>query len=185
MRSMNGQPGRSPSGDLARSTGFAAAKGMALVGLAVVIGIILLQVVDDGSAGPVGTSPTTPAPTATTAPPGTDTTSTTAATSPARSKEEVRVLVLNGGAPAGSAVTMSTRLKAAGYVNQPVSPTDDTEKSSGNVVMCRAGFDQEATDLAIAVGTGTQIKTFRSPAPPSSGQADCVVIVGSSTSPTT
>ncbi len=37
-----------------RSVAFSAARGAALIGLAVIIGIVLLQVIDDGTSGPIG-----------------------------------------------------------------------------------------------------------------------------------
>jgi hypothetical protein len=172
-----GAPG-SGSGEFARSAGFAAARGFALIAIAVAIGVVLLQVVDDGTSGPAdaGSEPTTE----TSAGPSSSATTTTtaAAQEPARSPEEIRVLVLNGGAPSGSAKNVSDVLKGVGYVNQPVDPTDDDETRDGNAVMCRTGFDQEASMLALAVGTSTEIVPFRDPPPPSSDQADCVVIVG-------
>ena len=152
---------------------------MALIGVAVVIGIILLQVVDDGSSGPAdaGSPQVT---TATTAAPTTDDTTATTSGSqePARSPAEVRVLVLNSGAPTGSAGNVAEALKGVGYVNQPHVPDDDTDSRDGNAVMCRTGFDQEATDLALAVPSDPVIVPFRSPDPPFSEQADCVVLVG-------
>jgi hypothetical protein len=169
-------------GDFARSAGFAAAKGAGLIAAAVIAGIVLLQVVDDGSSGPVSANDDdTPADTTTTSEP-VDTSPTTGGNdTPERAHEEVRVLVLNGGAPSGSAGNMSDQLRAVGYVNQPVQAGDDDQDREGNAVMCNEGFDREAETLAIAVGPGTQIVPMREPPPPDSDQADCVVIVGAPT----
>ena len=37
-----------------RSVAFSAARGALLIGVAVIIGIVLLQVIDDGTSGPIG-----------------------------------------------------------------------------------------------------------------------------------
>jgi hypothetical protein len=73
---------------------------------------------------------------------------------------------------------MAAALNDVGYVNQPVKASDDDQTRTGNAVMCRAGFEQEAVTLATFTGDGTEILPFRDPAPPESDQADCVVIVG-------
>ena len=97
------------------------ARGAALIGLAVIIGIVLLQLIDDGTSGPIGdggcvgrgchlehhhstassdsTSSTTP---------------TTAAT-PVKPPAQVAVLVLNGSGRPGAATAQSNSLKAKGY----------------------------------------------------------------------
>ena len=66
-----------------RSVAFSAARGAALIGLAVIIGIVLLQVIDDGTSGPIGDGGSGAAAsggsTSSTAP-GTETSSTTTAT---------------------------------------------------------------------------------------------------------
>lgn len=175
--------GNDAGGDFARSAGFAAAKGAGLIAAAVIAGIVLLQVVDDGSSGPVSADDDgTPASTTTTiGPDDTSPTTTGGSDTPERAAEEVRVLVLNGGAPSGSAGNMSEQLRSVGYVNQPVQAGDDDQDREGNAVMCNEGFDREAETLAIAVGPGTQIVPVREPPPPDSDQADCVVIVGAPT----
>jgi LytR cell envelope-related transcriptional attenuator len=173
--------GRGNGGNVARGAGFAAAKGAALIGVAVVIGIVLLNVVDDGSNGPASDT-ATGATTTTTAAPSTTkpSTATTADTVPAKTPAELAVLVLNGGAPGGAAASKSNDLKLKGYTNE-LPPADWSGKTqTGNVVMCKPGLDQEAAALATAVGQGTPVQAFPDPAPPGSGNADCVVVVGKS-----
>jgi LytR cell envelope-related transcriptional attenuator len=165
---------------VARGAGFAAAKGAALIGLAVIIGIVLLNVVDDGSDGPVAdddtaATTTTGAPADTTTPPETP---TTVDEVPAKTPAELAVLVLNGGAPQGSAKSMADDLKVKGYTNS-LPPSDWSGKNqTGNVVLCKPGLDQEAAALATAVAEGTPVEPFPDPAPPGSETADCVVVVG-------
>jgi hypothetical protein len=163
---------------MASSTGFAVAKGAALIAFAIIIGIVLLQVVDDGSSGPVSTGTTESADTTTTtSSDSASTTTTAAAEGPARSPAEITVLVLNGGAPSGSAGQTSEELRSVGYVTQ-LPASDDDQNRDGNTVMCQEGFEREAQTLALAVGTGTPFEPMRDPAPPGSEDADCVVIVG-------
>jgi hypothetical protein len=155
--------------------------GALLIGVAVVIGIVLLQIGDDDDNGPQSTAgSTTPK---TTQPAATTTTgsSTTASTTPTpRPPSEVRVIVLNGGAEAGQAGDMSDALKVKGYTNQPQPANDWTgHEQTGNSVTCADGYTREGTALAIAVGDGTKT-TFPYPAPPPpfSETVDCVVVVG-------
>jgi len=173
--------GRSNNGGaVARGAGYAAAKGAGLIGVAVIIGIVLLNVVDDGSksnpepaAAATTTAPTTTKPAATT-------TTTTTDKVPAKTPAELTVLVLNAGAAQGSARTMSQNLKLQDYTNQ-LPPADWTNhEQTGNVVLCKAGLTQEAAALATAVGSGTPVGAFPNPAPPGSANADCVVVVGKS-----
>jgi hypothetical protein len=172
--------GRGNGGNVARGASFAAAKGAGLIGLAVVIGIILLQVVDDGSEGSVGDSDDTRPATSTPATDDGDGTTTTTSATPQLTPDQLGVLVLNGGAPTGSAKQKSDELKQAGYTNQPVQASDwDDRDQEGSAVLCREGFDREAAALAVAVGGETPTEAFPDPAPPGATDAiHCVVVVG-------
>jgi LytR cell envelope-related transcriptional attenuator len=174
--------GRGNGNTVARGASFAAAKGAGLIALAVIIGVVLLNVVDDGDTNQgsngSGSSSETTASTAGATDTTKATTETTADSVPAKTPAELLVLVLNGGAPQGSAKEMSDNLKLSGYTNQG-QPADWTgHQQAGNVVMCKAGLDQEAAALATAVGEGTPVQAFADPAPPGSESADCVVVVG-------
>ena len=175
------RPGGFQNDDVVRGAGANMAKGIGLIAVAVIIGIILLQIVDDGS-GPAA-QPTSDKPTTTTKATSTTkpTATTTKATTPAKAPAQVRVEVVNAGAPTGAAKNMSTALKSKGYTNQPNQPTDwAAGKRAGNVVMCKSGFEREAAALAAAVGAGTKTAAFpTSNPPPSSANVDCVVAVGS------
>lgn len=151
----------------------AAVRGAALVGLAVMIGLILLAQVEDdpGRATPAArpasttTSTTVPAPT------------TTAPSGPARNPGELPIIVLNAGGPNGAAGTMSSQLREQGYTDQFPANDWPGKSVSGTVVLCRAGLGREAAALATDVG-GAGIADFPSPEPPNSDGADCVVAVG-------
>jgi hypothetical protein len=176
---MGGRGNGGGSNAVARGAGFAAAKGAGLIALAVIIGIVLLNVVDDGSVKSDASSSsdtTTPSTAASTDSTG-ETTTPTSDEVPPKTPSELTVLVLNGGAPPRSAKAMSDALRLKDYTNQlePADWQDHTQ--TGNTVMCKAGLDEEGAALAIAVGTATKVE-FPDPPPPGSDTADCVVVVG-------
>jgi hypothetical protein len=149
------------------------ARGAGLIGAAVIVGIILLQVVDDGGAGPSGGgdggngsngSPVT-----------SDTTATTSADQ--RQPSDVAVVVLNAGQPTGSAQTKANQLRTAGYNTLPAG--NDPIGRQGVAVQCRAGFDSEATALALVVGEDATTEPFPAQPPVEAENADCLVLLGS------
>jgi hypothetical protein len=171
-----------------------AARGVVLLGLAVIVGIVGLQVLDDSAStsGEVTVSTTaatavtttTKASTSTTAAAGSVTTTTKASTSSSttttlkvRKNSEVRVKVYNASGVQGAATNMSNKLKSLGYNTQG---TDNlTPTQNGNSVSCHSGFDNEAKVLADSgVGNGATVKAFPSPAPSGSSDVDCIVILG-------
>jgi hypothetical protein len=175
------------SGDVARGAGYAALLGALLIGVAVVIGIVLLQIGDNNDNGPQSTAGNTTkttqsTTTTTTTEPTTNTNSTASTTPTARQPSEVKIIVLNGGAPAGTAGDMSDSLRTKGYTNQPQPANDwSGHTQTENSVYCQDGFQREGTALAIAVGEGTTTKfPYPKPPPPFSDAVDCVVVVGAS-----
>jgi LytR cell envelope-related transcriptional attenuator len=179
---MSRTPGSS-NGDVARGASFAAAKGALLIGVAVVIGIVLLQQVDNDTKRPVGaaTATTKPKtkPTTTTTSAGA-TTTTTVASAPAKSPAQLRVIVLNGGAASGLAAQMATHLKQVGYTSQPQDANNWTDhRQQGNSVLCKPAFQREAAALSLAVGQGTTMAAYPS-TPPAviQSEVDCIVVVG-------
>jgi hypothetical protein len=155
--------------------------GAALIGVAVIIGIVLLQIGDDNATLPGGAaSPTkkTTTTTTTTKPTG-GTTNTSGNTTPPRSPSQVHIIVLNGGAASGEAAHTSQLLKLAGYTNIDDANTWTGHKQAGNTVYCRAGLQREGAALATHV-PGTKLSLpYPTPAPPFTDGTDCVVIVGS------
>jgi LytR cell envelope-related transcriptional attenuator len=180
---MSRTPGSS-NGDVARGASFAAAKGALLIGLAVVIGIVLLQQVDAGTKRPVGAATTTTKPktkpkTTTTAP-SVGATTTTVASAPTKSPAQLRIIVLNGGAASGLAAQMATHLKQQGYTSQPQDANNWTgHHQQGNSVLCKPAFPREARALSLAVGQGATVGTYPSTAPTViQSEVDCIVVVG-------
>lgn len=165
-------------GEVARGAGYAAFLGAGLIGLAVIIGIVLLQIGDRNDNGPASASQPSPT-TSTTAPVTTTTQKTqTSNTSALRPPSAVSLIVLNGGAAAGKAGAMTDALKLKGYTNITKANDWSGHTQSGNSVLCRAGLDREGSALAIAVPNSTLHIRYPSPAPPYSATHDCVVVVG-------
>ena len=157
-----------------------AVRGAGLVGLAVILGIVLLQVIDKGPAGsgstPAGTSATpttTPTPTSAAAP-GTSQPATTAKAANVKPRGEVRVLVFNAGARRGAG-NMTNKLRTLGY--QLALPAN-TNARRGTAVQCKQDFDKEAVQLQGDVGAGTTIEPFANPPLPETESVNCVVLVG-------
>jgi hypothetical protein len=144
-----------------------AARGAILIGIAVVIGIVLLQVVDEGGSvgGPSASGN------------GVSRTTTTSGTG-AHPVQEVSVLVLNGSGVPQAANTKAAELRALGY---PIVGAENAPQiQNGTTVQCRAGYEQEATALAKAVDPSGAATTgaFPDPAPAGSESAICIVTVG-------
>lgn len=153
-----------------------AVRGAGLIGLAVILGIVLLQVIDKGPSG--GGTAASERPTQTTTAGTTATTQpgTTATTAPgARQRSEVRVGVFNGSGVSGAAMNMTNKLRMLGY--QLVQPAD-TAARTGNVVACKQGFDKEVAQLQGDVGPGTGVEAFPGSPPPGTENVNCIVLLG-------
>jgi hypothetical protein len=171
-RGTRGGSGRGAGGG--RTAAFSAARGALLVGLAVVIGIVLLQVIDDGTTGPIGDggAAASNGTTSTTAA-GATTTTTTGA--PEKTPAEVAVLVQNGSGRPGAARAQTDALKAKGY--QTLTPADASGRT-GTIVYFQPGLERECTAVATAVGGAPKVEAMPTPAPTGSENANCVVILG-------
>jgi LytR cell envelope-related transcriptional attenuator len=174
--------GRRPvPGSFSRSMMAAAGRGAALVGVAVLLGIFLLQVTDDsGPSGPervIGGSGT-----------ATSTTTTTTTTVPGgpgagvRPPQEVRVLVINAAKIDGIAGEITDALAEIGY--QTLTPGNAPQQDE-SVVFSKSEFDAEATAVATAVGEakpiaeGALTEPLPDPSPIAGTEtADIVVVIG-------
>jgi hypothetical protein len=167
----------------AQSVAFSAARGALLIGVAVVIGIVLLQVVDRDTTGPIGdggNSSGVVASTTTTKPAakGSTTTTTGAKGGAARQPSQIPVQVLNGSGVSGAAASMTQKLQSSGY--QVLTP-NDTSSAPATTVYCTGGLDREAAALAAAVGGSPPPTAQALPDPPPSGAdstASCIVVLG-------
>ena len=151
-----------------------------LIGVAVIIGIVLLQIGDNDNNGPsAGAQPTASTSTTTTTSPSTTITTGNSTTPPRGSPSQVHLIVLNGGAPTGEAAHTASGLKLKGYTSQDDANTWTDHTQSGNTVYCRAGLDREGTALATNVEGAEFHSPYPTPAPPFTDGTDCVVVVGS------
>jgi len=173
-------PGHYASSDksFASSTGNAAARGVILIVVAVLIGIVLLAKGFDGpsttAVAPAVT--TTVAPDVTTTEPGVADTSTTVdssgttttvpAVAPAvslRPPAEVKVVVANGSGVAGAAGAAKGELTTAGYVAEAKNAT--TPETELSAIYYIDGYAGEAKAVAEILG-GTEALLRAAPADP-------------------
>ncbi len=148
-----------------------AARGAALVGAAVVLGIVLVQIVNGTgvpSSGAKGTGTTG----TTSAVGGTTTTTKLAGRSPA----DVKTAVYNASGVSQAATTEANKLRGAGYAI--VQTTNAATLQTGTTVACRSGFSVEADTLAKVVVVGATVGVFPNPVPANSNNADCIVTLG-------
>ena len=176
------EPGRSQRRSSRGGGGasFSAARGAGLIAIAVIIGIVLLNAIDDGNSGPVGDGGTT----STTAIGNATTTTTVAAgtappavtTKPAAiSPAQVTVLVLNASGRSGVASTLTNTLKAKGY--KTLLPNNVSPVRAGTVVDVKAGKTAPCTTMAALI-SGAKVQPMPTP-PPFVTDADCIVVIGS------
>ncbi len=187
MNQRRGIPGRPPANPAGTGSN-AGVRGALLLGVAVIIGIVLLQQFDGGiDTGGGATVSATSVPRA-----AATTTSTTrrvglttvplatTTTAKPRAKSEVKVLVANGAGIRGLGAATTTALKALGYAT--ATPTDTT---GGNVektsIQYADGYEAEAREVAAALSQpATVVARMSSPpvAPADLDDSKVVVILG-------
>jgi hypothetical protein len=168
------------NGDVARGAGSAVLRGALLIGFAIIIGLVLLQQVHDSNKTTAKAATTKPKTTTTKPKAESSTSSTSVPTAPPIPPAELKLIVLNGGAASGQAGTMSTKLRQAGYTNQPQANNWTGHTQTGNSVLCKSGLNREAVALSQQPALqGSKIEPYPSPPPPTYGfDAQCVVVVG-------
>ena len=184
-------PGRGAAG--AGGTGSnPGTRGALLLGVAVILGIVLLQQFDndiDTGGGPVA---------AQSVPDDEETTTTTVrvgltsvppvipTTSAARPKSEVKVLVANGAGVRGLGAATTNALKALGYAT--LTPTDATTTVPKTSVQFVEGWEAEGREVAGALTLPPTVAT-RLASPPVAaadiGDAKVIVILGQDVTTTT
>jgi hypothetical protein len=170
-------PGGGASNPTVEDDSRATTLGAVLIGVAVLIGFVLLLKGFDQEGGVVETGAPAVETTTTTsavAGPGVDDTTTT--TTPERSPAEVNVVVANGSGGTGQASQNKATLTAAGYTTVE---TTNAPVRSTSVVYFAEGWESEAAavaeELEIAVTAVTEMPA--SPPVPL-GEATVLVIIG-------
>ena len=178
------RPGRYAvdDGSFARSAGGAGVRGLALLALALLIGIVLLNATDadppgttvsasgDSDSGTAGSGDGEGA--------GQVATTTTAPTTtvPARAPKDVKVIVANASEVKGAAGNAKKALDPVGFnVLAPANAAPVAESS----VYFTAGYDRDAAGIAAALGLpGTTVKAIPTPAPFDVKGANVAVVLG-------
>jgi hypothetical protein len=168
-------------GSFAKSAGGAAGRGILLIAVAVLIGVLILRNgFDDngGSAAPGtdgGTTPTSVSPNTTAVGGGgTDTTAVTTAPS-VRPPNQVKVFVANGAGIQGAAGRAADTLKAAGYVAVAGNSPNRVQTTT---VYYTEGFQAEAQAVAAALGAPAEsVQPMPTPPPVADIQGSQVLVV--------
>jgi len=198
-------PGQPPRGRGPEPSGSAmsASRGGILIGVAVVVGILILTTINHGGGPSASTTVVTQAPivtpsvpltnadgttTITTAPATTVTTKAKKTTTTtvksdgktARANDQVVVQVLNGSGVQGAATQRSNDLKAKGYQVLPAGNAPSTR--TGTSVACKAGYEKESAVLVTTLnGLGVPSTAEAVPNPLPAGfdaAANCYVLLG-------
>jgi hypothetical protein len=142
-----------------------AARGGILIGVAVVIGIVLLQVVDEGIPSTGNTSGN-----------GSGNGGVTTTTgSGARAPQEVSVAVYNASGVSGAAGAQANQLRGLGYLTPTVE--NAAADQVGSTVACQPGYEAEAEQL-VTVVDGAALGGFPTTLPPGAETVNCIVVVG-------
>jgi hypothetical protein len=151
-----------------------AARGAVLVGVAVVIGIVLLKVVgDSGGSGASGGAGHFGGATPTTI--GTQTTTTVKGQAP----QHTTVAVYNASGIPMAATTRANSLRGLGYA---ITFTGNAATpQTGTTVACRStskAFTATADTLAKSIGPTTDVQVFPAAPPSTAASAACIVTIG-------
>lgn len=164
-------------GSFGKSAGIAAGRGTALLAVAVVLGIVLLNATDD-SPSEVSSKPDTDQTQPTTPAGGDpDPTTSTSTAPPARLPAEVKVIAVNGAGVNGAGAKATDALREAGFnVLAPLTGT----RGATTAVFHAAGFEREGAAVATALAVPTTAAQALGTPPPVADirGADVVVVVG-------
>lgn len=179
------KPGRyaAADGSFGRSAGAAMGRGVALLAVALLIGVLLLNKTDErppGSDVAAGPGPAS----GTGAGSGDDgdgrrstTTTSTTTTAPARQPKDVKVVVANGSDVKGAAGRASDQLKTAGY--NVLAPTNVSPTVATSTAYYTPGYERETIVVAAALGMPQSVvKLLPSPPPFDGKTANVLVVLG-------
>ena len=166
-------------GSFSRSAGAAMGRGVLLLAIALVIGIVLLNATDDQPPGThvaAGSRSGDSSGDNRDKPKVTTTIGPTTTTLPARQPADVKVIVANASDVKGAAGKATEQLKAAKY--NALAPANST-KLDASAVYFTAGFDREAAAVATALGLpAPSVKALPTPPPVDVKTANVLVMLG-------
>jgi len=157
-------------------------RGLALLGVAVVLGIILLNSTDNPRGATLASGR------AARAVEGASTLPPVSSTLPARAPHDVRVLPANSTSVNGAGARVGNTLKAAGY--DVLAATSVTSQSKATAILFQPGYDREAQAIATVLNVpAAAVQPLPSPPPFDTKGANVTVWIGpdlaGSTAPTT
>lgn len=148
----------------------AAGRGLGLVAVAVVLGVVLLQITDDSGAPSPGSD------FAAVEEPTTTTTNAIDLDTGLRPSSQVQVLVLNAARIEGAAGDMTEQLQAIGH---PALVPGNAPTQEETIIFYKPGFEREAAALAPEVSETAITEPLPDPSPfPGTEEADVVVVLG-------
>lgn len=182
------RPGRYAAGDgsFAKSAGGAGARGLALLALALLIGIVLLNATD---ADPPGTTVSSNSSSDNRDDDddddagGTATTTSVAPTTtlPARAAKDVKVIIANASTVKGAASNAKKALDPAGY--NILAPANAAAAPATSVYFT-PGYDRDAAAVAAALALpGSTVKAIPAPPPFDTKGANVAVVIGADQAP--
>jgi hypothetical protein len=143
-----------------------AARGAVLVGAAIVMGIVLLNVVN-GVGSPGSSRGVTPG----------STTVTTGGTTSTTAGKQLKLVVFNASGVSGAATAEANKLRGLGYAI--LFTGNSTTPQTGTTVACKSDVAASARDtLTKAAAIGATVASFPTPVPTTAVSADCIVTVG-------
>lgn len=183
-------PGSHAAGDgsFGRSTGIQAGRAALLIGVAVVIGLLLLHRSDGAVSVGTGAGNTTFPATPTTifsgvggggaTTPSTGRTGTTPPTTGLRQPQDIKVLVANGTSAGGLAGRVANTIHGKGYVI--LASTNATQKPASTVVYFEPSYSADAAALAAKLNLpATAVQAMPQPPPVAAlNGANILVVVG-------
>jgi hypothetical protein len=177
------KPGRyaAADGSFGRSAGAAMGRGVALLAVALLIGVLLLNKTDERPPGSDVAAGPGPATGAESGEDGDDrratTTTSTTTTAAARQPKDVKVVVANGSEVKGAAGRASDQLKAAGY--NVLAPTNVSPSVATSTAYYTPGYERETIAVAAALGMPQSVvKLVTSPPPFDAKTANVLVVLG-------
>ncbi len=164
-------------GSFGRSASGAMLRGVALIVVAVILGVILLRATDGPDPFSAGTGPTGSDDTATTSTPTTEDRNTTTSPPTTLDPSTITVLVANGAGVSGLAGDLTEVVAEAGF--ETVAPIDADEDVETSTVYFTPGFEEAATAVASVFDPVPEVAALPDPQPVADlAGANVVVVAG-------